>query len=36
MPTLGEIDIYLFDQILRGRITPGMQVFDAALQLWAK
>ena len=32
-PTLfeqfGEIDIYLFDQILRGRITPGMSIFDA-------
>jgi tellurite methyltransferase len=25
----GNIDIYLFDQILRGRITPGMRVFDA-------
>jgi SAM-dependent methyltransferase len=25
----GSIDIYLFDQILRGRITPGMRVFDA-------
>jgi len=25
----GEIDIYLFDQLLRGRITPGMKVFDA-------
>jgi tellurite methyltransferase len=25
----GEIDIYLFDQLLRGRITPGMRVFDA-------
>lgn len=33
MPTLreqfGEIDIYLFDQLLRGRIAPGMKVFDA-------
>ena len=33
MPSLreqfGEIDIYLFDQLLRGRITPGMKVFDA-------
>lgn len=33
MPTLqeqfGQIDIYLFDQILRGRITPGMRVCDA-------
>ena len=25
----GQIDIYLFDQLLRGRITPGMRVFDA-------
>src|SRR5450755_3047405 len=25
----GPIDIYLFDQLLRGRITPGMRVFDA-------
>jgi tellurite methyltransferase len=25
----GEIDIYLFDQILRGRIRPGMSIFDA-------
>ena len=25
----GEIDIYLFDQLLRGRIRPGMRVFDA-------
>jgi len=25
----GQIDIYLFDQILRGRILPGMSVFDA-------
>jgi tellurite methyltransferase len=25
----GPIDIYLFDQILRGRISPGMRVFDA-------
>jgi len=25
----GDIDIYLFDQILRGRINPGMRVFDA-------
>jgi len=25
----GSIDIYLFDQILRGRIVPGMRVFDA-------
>ncbi len=26
----GHIDIYLFDQMLRGRILPGMQVLDAA------
>ena len=25
----GQIDIYLFDQLLRGRITRGMSVFDA-------
>ena len=25
----GSIDIYLFDQLLRGRITPGMRIFDA-------
>ena len=25
----GQIDIYLFDQLLRGRIRPGMRVFDA-------
>ena len=25
----GDIDIYLFDQILRGRIAPGMRVLDA-------
>jgi len=25
----GSIDIYLFDQILRGRIAPGMSVLDA-------
>lgn len=24
-----DIDIYLFDQLLRGRITPGMRVLDA-------
>jgi tellurite methyltransferase len=33
MPTLqeqfGPIDIYLFDQILRGNISPGMKIFDA-------
>lgn len=26
---LGPIDIYLLDQVLRGRITPGMTVLDA-------
>ncbi len=25
----GHIDIYLFDQILRGRIAPGMRILDA-------
>ncbi len=25
----GDIDIYLFDQLLRGRIRPGMRVFDS-------
>ena len=25
----GQIDIYLFDQLQRGRITPGMRIFDA-------
>jgi|SRR5450432_403936 len=25
----GEIDIYLFDQLLRGRVAPGMRIFDA-------
>jgi tellurite methyltransferase len=25
----GHVDIYLFDQLLRGRIAPGMRVFDA-------
>jgi SAM-dependent methyltransferase len=25
----GNIDIYIFDQLLRGRIAPGMRVFDA-------
>jgi tellurite methyltransferase len=33
MPNLheqfGQIDIYLFDQILRGRIVPGFRIFDA-------
>ncbi len=32
-PTLqeqfGQIDIYLFDQLLRGRIVPGMRILDA-------
>lgn len=26
---LGHIDIYLLDQLLRGRIRPGMRIFDA-------
>jgi tellurite methyltransferase len=26
---LGQIDIYFFDQLLRGRITRGMRIFDA-------
>ena len=25
----GSIDIYVFDQLLRGRIVPGMRIFDA-------
>ncbi|MGA7415627.1 MAG: class I SAM-dependent methyltransferase [Bryobacteraceae bacterium] len=25
----GDIDIYLFDQLLRGRIVPGMRILDA-------
>jgi tellurite methyltransferase len=25
----GQIDIYLFDQLLRGNIAPGMRIFDA-------
>ncbi len=33
MPALqeqfGQIDIYLFDQLLKGRITPGMRILDA-------
>ncbi len=33
MPTLqeqfGQIDIYLFDQMLKGRIAPGMRILDA-------
>ena len=28
MNTFGPIDIYLFDQLLRGRIMPGMRVLD--------
>src|ERR1700687_2768748 len=32
MPTLqeqfGQIDIYLFDQLLKGRISPGMRILD--------
>jgi SAM-dependent methyltransferase len=24
----GQIDIYLFDQLLRGRVTPGMRILD--------
>jgi tellurite methyltransferase len=27
--TFGRIDIYIFDQLLRGRLTPGMRVLDA-------
>lgn len=27
--TFGKIDIYVFDQLLRGRITPDMRVLDA-------
>jgi len=26
---LGPIDIYLFDQLLRGMVAPGMRIFDA-------
>ena len=29
----GEIDIYLFDQILRGRVLPGMRILDAGCGL---
>jgi SAM-dependent methyltransferase len=33
MPSLqeqfGQIDIYVFDQLLKGRIVPGMQILDA-------
>lgn len=28
-PQFGQIDIYLFDQLLRGRLKPGMRVLDA-------
>ena len=28
MSQFGQIDIYLFDQLLRGRITPGMKIID--------
>ncbi|HUP03635.1 MAG TPA: hypothetical protein VMU19_06580 [Bryobacteraceae bacterium] len=24
----GQIDIYLFDQLLKGRISPGMRILD--------
>ncbi len=27
--TFGQIDIYFFDQLLRGRVAPGARVFDA-------
>src|SRR5687767_4478873 len=27
--SFGNIDIYLFDQLLKGRFTPGMRVLDA-------
>lgn len=29
LATFGRIDIYVFDQLLRGRITPGMRILDA-------
>ena len=33
LPTIqeqfGQIDIYLFDQLLKGRISPGMRILDA-------
>jgi tellurite methyltransferase len=29
LSVFGQIDIYLFDQLLRGRISPGMTVLDA-------
>ncbi len=25
----GDIDVYLFDQLLKGRVTPGMRILDA-------
>ena len=28
-PFFGSIDIYLFDQLLKGRFTPGMRILDA-------
>ncbi|HYY55902.1 MAG TPA: class I SAM-dependent methyltransferase [Pyrinomonadaceae bacterium] len=27
----GDIDIYLFDQLLKGRFTPGMRILDAGM-----
>jgi SAM-dependent methyltransferase len=29
LETFGNIDIYLFDQLLKGRITPTMSILDA-------
>ncbi len=29
----GDVDIYLFDQLLRGRIAPGMRILDAGCGL---
>jgi hypothetical protein len=31
MNQFGDIDIYLFDQLLRRRIAPGMRVLDVGL-----
>ncbi len=31
LSTLGGVDIYLLDQLLRGRITPGMSLLDAGM-----
>src|SRR5208282_4729192 len=31
----GQIDIYVFDQILRGNIAPGMRVLDAGCEVFA-